>query len=121
MDDFKELKEMIEKLEKLAEDKKDNKQENKKNIQEAKENIKRYLKEDIKAVIFTSDEGHSTFVGSGGDLLGLFACLVERLTQLMPFEVVATTVVAGLALEDDGKTMNRDKINELLEVMKKCM
>lgn len=115
---LKEFKECLEDgdFEKFEEKKKE---QNQKNIKDATKKIKEYLEEETDAIIYLNNERCVT-VGTKNDILSLFACLVDSFRAKLSTDEIVHAFVGGLAL-GEGMDLNKDKVNEIMESLKKYL
>ena len=113
------LDKILKELEELLDDTTSKEEKEKKEIETKKREIIESIQnsKDLTEIIYT--DSHRTIInGKTNKVLALLSMTIDNLKDSVPFKYLAEACIAGLALKND-RTMDRDKLNEILEVMKK--
>lgn len=119
---MEELKDILKDLEKMLEsgkadfeaDEKKAKENMEKGIKEVKKQLD---EEDMKTMIFVSQERTIT-VGRAKDLLNILSCLIHGMKRTMPFESLIRATLLGLCMDEEVEHIQSKNIEKVLEVLR---
>lgn len=119
---MEELKDILKDLEKMLEsgkadfeaDEKKAKENMEKGIKEVKKQLD---EEDMKTLIFASEE-RSITVGRAKDLLNVLSCLIHNMKKMMPLESLIRATLLGLCMDEEVEHIQSKDIEKVLEVLK---
>lgn len=118
----KELEELLKKLKELKDEmKEENSKIKKENIKEANEKIINALKnQEHECLIFATDNCFSVY-GSLVNIQALVASIIRQLSEDGDKEAIMEACLIGLASKEDKCELDKDKVDEILEMLKDLM
>ena len=114
------MEELLKELKKIKKELGDDDNKTVKEVKETLEEIINEFDEDDCILLITKNRG--LIRASGAQTLGLFAVASERLSEELPIEYLTDAFIRGVAgKKNNPDKLDKDKINEILEAIKKAI